>query len=399
MTYFDAASGEPVHRVAREALLAALDEGWADPARLYRDGRRARLLLDAARATVAEIVGARPDEVFFTASGTAAVHAGVLGVARGRRRVGTRVVVSAVEHSSVLHAAEWLGRVEPGGETVTVRVDRAGRVDAGEFAAAAAGPGVAVACVQAANHEVGTVQPIAEIAALLREQRSSVPLLVDAAQVLGRVAVPGGWSVLTASAHKWGGPPGVGVLVVRKGVRLAPAWPVDERESGVVPGYGNLPAIVGAAASLRAREAERVAEAPRLAELVDRVRAVVAERVPGAVVVGDPVRRLPNIVTFSCPDLNGEALLLDLDEAGFAVSSGSACTAETITPSHVLEAMGVPSRGNVRVSLPFATDAADVERFLDVLPGIVEKLRASADLASGASGSAGTGGVAAPSKS
>ncbi|MBW5424981.1 aminotransferase class V-fold PLP-dependent enzyme, partial [Streptomyces sp. BG9H] len=183
------------------------------------------------------------------------------------------------------------------------------------------------------------------------------------------------WSLLTGSAHKWGGPAGVGLLVVRKGVRFAAQGPVDERESGRAAGFENIPAIVAAAASLRAVRAEAEAEGARLRELTERIRARVPGSVPDVEVVGDPVRRLPHLVTFSCLYVDGETLLHELDRAGFSVSSGSSCTSSTLTPSHVLRAMGVLSEGNVRVSLPAGTEAAEVERFLDVLPGAVREVR------------------------
>ncbi|MCY0917839.1 MULTISPECIES: aminotransferase class V-fold PLP-dependent enzyme [unclassified Streptomyces] len=370
MPYFDTASAAPLHPVARQALQAALDEGWADPARLYREGRRARVLLDAAREAAAEAVGCRPDELVFTPSGTHAVHTGLAGALAGRRRVGGRLVVSAVEHSSVLHAAEVHAA---GGGTVTeVPVDRFGAVDPAGYAAVL-GPTTALACLQSANHEVGTVQPVAEVAEVCGA--AGVPLLVDAAQSLAWGRVGGGWSLLTASAHKWGGPPGVGLLAVRKGVRFSPQGPSDERESGRSPGFANLPAIVAAAASLRAVRAEADVEAARLRVLVDRIRRRVARLVPDVEVVGDPDRRLPHLVTFSCLYVDGETLLHELDRAGYSVSSGSSCTSSTLTPSHVLRAMGVLSEGNVRVSLPAGTTADDVNGFLEVLPRAVADVR------------------------
>ncbi|MEU2713954.1 aminotransferase class V-fold PLP-dependent enzyme [Streptomyces sp. NPDC007205] len=370
MAYFDAASATPLHPVARQALLASLDEGWADPARLYREGRRARMLLDASREAAAEAVGCRADEVVFTSSGTRAVHTGVAGALAGRRRVGRHLIVSSVEHSSVLHSAEVF---EADGGTVTqVAVDRAGVVDPSAYAAALR-EDTALACLQSANHEVGTVQPVAEVAEVCRA--AGVPLLVDAAQSLGWGPVPGAWSLLTASAHKWGGPSGVGLLVVRKGVRFAAQGPHDERESGRAPGFENLPAIVAAVASLRAVRAEAAQEAVRLRELTERIRARVPEAVPDVEVVGDAERRLPGIVTFSCLYADGEALLHELDREGFSVSSGSSCTSSTLTPSHVLKAMGVLSEGNVRVSLPVGAAEEDVERFLTVLPGAVAGVR------------------------
>ncbi|MDH6449373.1 cysteine desulfurase [Streptomyces sp. SAI-149] len=323
------------------------------------------MLLDAAREAAAEAVGCRPDELTFTSSGTRAVHSGIAGATGGRRRVGRHLIVSAVEHSSVLHSAELF-------EVTEVPVDRTGAVSAQSYVDALR-PDTALACLQSANHEVGTLQPVAEVAAACRA--AGVPLLVDAAQSLGWGPVEGEWSLLTGSAHKWGGPSGVGLLAVRKGVRFSPQGPADERESGRAPGFENLPAIVAAAASLRAVRAEAAQEALRLRELTERIRARVPRLVPDVDVVGDPERRLPGIVTFSCLYVDGETLLHELDRAGFSVSSGSSCTSSTLTPSHVLKAMGVLSEGNVRVSLPPGTPAEEVDRFLEVLPGAVAAVR------------------------
>lgn len=370
MTYLDAASAEPLHPAARDALVAALEHGWADPSRLYGLGRRARLALDSARAAIAEALGARPDEITFTSSGTSACHLAVMGAVAARRRVGTHVVAGAVEHSAILHAVE-----QHDGDTTIVPVDSYGRVDPTEFAAALR-PDTALACLQSANHEVGTVQPVEDVAVACAAR--GVPLLVDAAQSVGRVDLPTGWSLLVASAHKWGGPPGVGVLAVRKRTRWRSPLPPDEREGGRYPGFENVPAVVAAAAALTARRAEAITEAPRLSALVDRIRTAVPSLVPDVEVVGHPVHRLPHLVTFSCLYVDGEALVTELDRAGFAVNSGSSCTSSTMRPSHVLEAMGVLSHGNVRVSLPFGTESEDVERFLATLPDVIGRLRRTA---------------------
>ncbi|CAM5380325.1 Aminotransferase OS=Streptomyces aurantiogriseus OX=66870 GN=GCM10010251_40550 PE=3 SV=1 [Streptomyces aurantiogriseus] len=328
------------------------------------------MLIDAAREAAAEAVGCRADELVFTSSGTRAVHSGVAGALAGRRRVGRHLIVSSVEHSSVLHSAEVFEA--DGGVVTRVPVLRSGAVTVESYEETLRSD-TALACLQSANHEVGTEQPVAAVAEVCRE--AGVPLLVDAAQSLGWGPVEGPWSLLTASAHKWGGPSGVGLLVVRKGVRFAPRGPVDERESGRAAGFENIPAIVAAAASLRAVRAEAVAEAVRLRELTERIRARVPDLVPDVEVVGDPERRLPGVVTFSCLYVDGETLLHELDRAGFSVSSGSSCTSSTLTPSHVLKAMGVLSEGNVRVSLPPGTAEEDVERFLAVLPGAVAGVR------------------------
>jgi cysteine desulfurase len=359
--YLDAASSEPLHPAAREVLLAALDQGYADPRRLHRAGRSARLLLDNARAAVAEALDVRPDEVSFTASGTAAVHLGLLGLHRGARAAdGGRIAHTAVEHSAVLHAAQWAGGA------AELPVDRLGRVEV-----APPPDGTSVLAVQAANHEVGTLQPVAALAAVA----DGVPLFTDACASAGRLPLPDGWSAAAASAHKWGGPAGVGVLLVRKGARWRHPLPVDERIDERAPGFENVPAALAAAAALQAVVADRDEVDARQRRLVDRVRRAVAQ-IPDVDVVGDPIDRLPHLVTFSCLYLDGESLVTELDRLGFGVASGSACTASRLTPSHVLAAMGALTHGNVRLSLTRDTSEADVDEFLAVLPGLVERLRA-----------------------
>ena len=355
MTYLDTASTAPLHPAARAVLLAAADEGWADPTRLYGAGRRARMLLDDARARVASVLGVRPDEVSFPPSGTLAVEAALRGALTGRARVGRHLVTSAVEHSSVLRVAEST-------DATVVGVARTGRVDAAEFAAALRDD-TAVASLQHANHEVGTLQPLAGVAGACAER--GVPLHTDAAVSIGRVPVDSP-ALLTASAHKWGGPAGVGVLVVRKGTR----W-----RAPVTDGFPNVPAIVAAAAALEAVTAEREAEAARLSALVERIRREVASRIEDVEVVGEPVERLPHVVTFSCLYVDGEALVTELDRRGFAVNSGSSCGTESGLPSHVLEAMGVLTHGNVRVSLGRDTTEADVAAFLDAVADVVSGVR------------------------
>jgi cysteine desulfurase len=205
------------------------------------------------------------------------------------------------------------------------------------------------------------VQPVEDVA----ERCGGVPLLVDAAQTVGRMPVPGGWSVLTASAHKWGGPPGVGVLAVRTGTRFRAPVTGERRDDA------GLPQVLAAAVALQAAAAEAPAEDARLRPLVDRMRRTIAATVPDAEVVGDPEHRLPHLVAFSSPYADGETLLRGLDREGFAVSSGSSCSASVLEPSHVLAAMGVLSHGHVRVSLHRDTTEADVDRFLEVLPRVV----------------------------
>ncbi|WP_210648570.1 aminotransferase class V-fold PLP-dependent enzyme [Nocardioides sp. SYSU D00065] len=360
----DSASSAPLHPAAREVLLAAVDRGYADPRRLHRAGREARLLLDNAREATADALGVRPDEVTFTPSGTHAVHLGLLGLVRGSRR-GDVVVHSAVEHSAVRHAVAW------GARAAEVSCDRHGRVDVDALAQAALAPEVGVVALQTANHEVATVQPVDEL-----ELPDGVPLFTDACASMGRLPLPGGWAAAAGSAHKWGGPAGVGLLLVRKRARWRNPFPGDDRVDERSTGFENVPAVLAAAASLQAVVAERAEAGTRQHELVDVVRRRVAAEVPDVEVVGDPERRLPHLATFSFLYVDGEALVTELDRRGFGIASGSACTASTLTPSHVLEAMGVLTHGNVRLSLQRDTTRADVDAFCDVLPALVAELRA-----------------------
>ncbi len=369
--YLDTVSTEPLHPAARDTLTAALDRGFADPLRLHGPGREARLLLDNAREVVATLLAARPDEVTFTSSGTQAVHLGVLGLLLGRRRVSGRLVHSAVEHSAVMAAGAWWER-HFAGTTASVPVDAEGHVLLDAFESALSGEPAGVAAVQVANPEVGTLQSLETVAELAA--RHDVPVFADAAAAAGRMDLPGGWAVAAASAHKWGGPAGVGVLVVRKGARWRAPFPTDDRTDARVAGFENVPAALAAAAALQAVVAERGEVATRQRALVDRLRVGVSA-LPDVDVVGDPVQRLPHVLTFSCLYVDGEALVTELDRHGFAVASGSACTASSLEPSHVLAAMGALTHGNVRVSLGRTTTEADVDRLLATLPGVLDLLR------------------------
>jgi cysteine desulfurase len=377
MAYFDAASAEPTSPAARDALFAALDDGWADPVRLHSEGRRASLLLDQARERMAGVLRCRADELAFASSGTQAVQLAMLGAVLARQsasRGPAHIVVSAVEHSSVLNAAAEL---EQSGSQVTITgVGADGRADVAALTEAIGRDRTVLACLQSANHEVGTVQPVEEVAAECKAAR--VPLFVDAAASVGRAPLPAEWSMLAASGHKWGGPPGVGVMVIRKSVRWRSPMPAGNREGHRVPGFPNLPAIISAAAALEAFDADRDEADIALRMLTGQIRDQLKTLVPDCVVHGDGAGSLPHIVTFSCLYIDGEALVIELDKAGFSVSSGSACATDTQQPSHVLAAMGAITHGNVRVSLPRGTTGESVTDFLTVLPEIVSRLRGTA---------------------
>jgi cysteine desulfurase len=358
---------------ARQAWLDGQQAGWGDPVRLHRPGRLAAQAMDQAREAVATAVGARPDEVIFTASGVHASQAAILGLALGRRRVGSRIVTTAIDHSSVLAAAAVAGVHE------AVAVDHEGHVDLEQWSAAVGSAGTAAACIQVANHEVGTLQPYGEAAEVC--QRAEVPLVVDATAALGRVDLgdAGGWSVLTGWAGAFGGPTSVGILVIKKNARWRAPYPTDDYQGGRWPGVPDVPAIYAAAVALDCWLRDGRTVTGRQHELVDDLRTGIVQQVPDVDVAGDPVRRVPHLLTFSALYVDGETLTLELDKAGFAVASGSACSASSEHPSHVLAAMGALTHGNVRIGLTWSTTAAEISQFLAALPPIVAGIRATVE--------------------
>lgn len=367
--YLDGSSGEPVLPEARAVWNAAWEAGWGDPAALHYAGRSAARAMDQARTLVAEGVGARADEVVFTGSGVLANQAAVAGLALGRQRVGRAGVSSAIDHTSVLRA------MAVHTEHHLVGVDRLGCLDLDDWRAAVARPGVALATLQVANHEVGTLQPYVEAAELSRT--AGVPLVLDASAALGRIDLrnSGQWSVLTASAQAFGGPPSIGVLVIRKGVRWRAPYPIDDYQAGRWPGPPDVPNVFAAAVALDTWLGD-TETSQRQRALIDRLRTGVTATVTDVDVVGDPTNRVPHLLTFSALYVDGETLTLELDKAGFAVASGSACSSLSETPSHVLAAMGALTHGNLRIGLTRTTTEAQIDAFLAALGPVVSEIRA-----------------------
>lgn len=375
----DAASG-PLDPVARETLLAAIDAGWADPTRLYAEGRQARALLDRAREVIAAGLGVRPVEVSLLPSGPAALRRAVEGVLHAARRRGAGTVASAVEHSAVLieGRARAAMSTAAGAPLVEVPVDAVGRVDLDAWGHAIERPGMVVAALQSANGEVGTRQPLTAARELC--VLHGIPLVVDAMASLGRDDVPTDFDVLVGDGRSWGGPP-LGVLVVREGVR----WHWSGARADVEQGRHDVtpwvPLALAAAEAWQQTQATRTRDADGARELVARVRAAAA-LVPDTEVVGDAADRLPHVVTFSSLYVDGEAVVDAFDRAGFAVASGSACTSSTLEPSHVLAAMGVLTHGNVRLVLPLEAvrpgRADDVTDFVEALAPTVRAVRSRA---------------------
>ena len=368
--YLDAVGGQPLLPAAERAWLAAVPQAWSDPARLHHEGRRAGQFLDAARtslaASLSTVLGCDVParQVFLTTSGPTGVGVAVQGLlAAGGPR---RMVASAVESLAVLSPARaWADPLD------LVPVSVTGRIDLDALATSLTGPAGLVA-VQAANGEVGTRQPVAEAAALARS--AGVPLLVHAVQVVGRAPVPAGWDVLVAAARDWGGPAGVGVLVVRESVRWTPE---ENPDRGWVVGFPDIPGAVAAAAALEYLAPRADAEAAVARALTTRIREALPGLAPGITVVGDPDDRLPHIVTFTCADVVGEVLVDELGRRGVSAASGSACTSDTRMPSQVLAAMGIAADASVRISLPFGCTEETINRFLDAVPDAVTAARSA----------------------
>ena len=369
VAYFDAASTEPLHPAGPRGADRGPRRRLGRPARLYGAARRARMLLEQARAEVAE-AARRPARrgllhLLRHAGGAPGRARHAARPAPGRPAPGALARSSTPACCTPPGSHERDGGIGRDGRRRPLRARSTWRSSAGGRSPA----GTALACLQSANHEVGTLQPVAEVAAACAGRRR--------AAARGRRAVrragcrPGGLVGADASAHKWGGPAGVGVLVVRKGTRWRSPLPEDERERRRVPGFENVPAIVAAAAALRAVVGRVGHESARLSALVDRIRTEVPRLVPDVEVIGDPVDAAAPHGHVLVPVRRRRGAADRARPAGFAVSSGSSCTASTLRPSHVLEAMGVLTHGNVRVSLPRGTSDDDVDRFLAVLPGMV----------------------------
>ncbi len=369
--YLDHASSTPLRPAAAEAMAPWLSAP-GDPGRVHAEGRAARFALEEARSTVAEFFGARPREVLFTSGGTEAINTAVFGATAGVMDGPAHVVAAAVEHSAVLESAQRAGTV------TLVGVDRLGRVDP-DAVAAALRPETALCCVQAANHEVGTVQPVGEVVELCRAR--GVRLHVDACAAAGHVPLDFaalGADLVSVSAPKLGGPRGAGALLIRRGLRLAPLLVGGAQERARRAGLENVAAAVGFAAACAelGSDGRLAAEAKLARELTDRVLVLAPSAVEGITVFGDPVDRLPYVVCLGVEGVEAEPVLLALDQRGVAVHSGSSCSSETFEPSPVLQAMGVDADHSLRVSVGWSSVAGDVDVFLAALPDVVGRLRA-----------------------
>ncbi len=365
--FLDASGSAPLTNRTLEAFHAGLADGWADPARLHTESRRARQLVDAAREALAEALGSRPEHTFLAHSPHAAIErvaAGIFAARRGR----DRIVATAIERDATLHAADHVAA----GNLTLVPVDRLGHVELDALARELAVPDVAFAAVQHGNHEIGTLQRLDRVAEATAAAK--VPLLVDATASIGHGPAPEHWDAMVANPADWGGPAGLGVVAMRPRTRWLPAWPEGDDWA---PGGVLVPAVLAAAVALQERLEQLDATTARMRGLVDRVRSTAAGWA-GVDVVGDPNERLPHVVTFSCLYVDGEALLSRLDREGIAVGSGSACTTSTLEPSRVLASVGALSHGNVRLGLHPGVTEEQVSRLLALMPRVIADLRTEA---------------------
>jgi cysteine desulfurase len=375
--YLDHASTSPLRPEARDAVESCMKLPTGDPGRLHLEGRAVRGAMEEARGYVAELVGVQPRQIVFTSGGTEAINAAVWGATRARP--GAAVLCADVEHSAVREASERWAPV------VVIPVDRQGRLDVGSLAEQLDDGGQLPKLVhcQWGNHEVGTIQPVAEVAALCRQ--AGVVLHVDAAAACGQVPLDLadlGADLVSISAHKLGGPPGVGALVVRRGSRFESLIVGGQQERARRAGMENSTGVVGfgaAALTLAADGQRRLRSEESAARRRTERLTQGASTIGGVSVVGDPDggpgHRLPGLVCFGVDGVEAESIVVAMDRAGVAVHSGSACSSESLEPSPVLEAMGVDSSHSLRVSVGWSTTDEDVAAFERIFPAVVAELR------------------------
>ncbi len=381
--YMDHAATTPVRPEAWEAMLPYFSTEFGNPSSVYSWGRSARKALDSARDKVAALLGASASEIVFTSGGSEGANLAIKGVAWADQNKGKHIITSAIEHHAVLDTVLWLET--QGFEVTILPVDEYGLVDPAQVEAALR-PDTILVSIMHANNEVGTIQPISEIGALVRAR--GVRFHTDAVQTAGALDLNVdalNVDLLSISAHKFYGPKGVGALYVRKGVRLHPLIHGGGQEKRRRAGTENVAGIVGLAKAFELAQEEREAESARLQKLRDRLIEGLLQ-IPHTRVNGSLERRLPNNVSVCFEFIEGESLLLNLDLRGIAASSGSACTSGSLDPSHVLLAMGLSheiAHGSLRLTLGRENTEADVDFVLQEIPGIVERLRAMSPLYQG----------------
>ena len=379
--YLDNAATTRVRPEVAEAVLPAMTETYGNASSVHSFGREAKKAMEKARAQVAAAIGAKKEEIYFTAGGSEADNWAIKGAAHALRRKGLHIITTAIEHHAVLHTCQALEK--EGFEVTYLPVDEYGLVTP-EQVEAAIRPDTILVSVMAANNEIGTIEPIAEIGAICRAHK--VLFHTDAVQAVGHMPLDVAAmqiDMLSLSGHKFYAPKGVGALYIRTGVRIENLIEGGAQERNRRAGTENVPAIVGMGRAIELITAEMAEENARISGLRDRLIAGILDAIPESRLNGHPTKRLPGNVNVSIRYIEGEALLLSLDMAGIAASSGSACTSGSLDPSHVLLAIGLPheiAHGSLRLTIGRDNTQAEIDRVLEELPKIVSRLRAMSPL-------------------
>lgn len=380
--YMDHAATTPVDPRVVAAMLPYFTERYGNASSVYRLGQEARKAIDEARADVARILNCTPREIIFTSCGSESDNLAIRGVAFMNRDKGNHILTSSIEHHAVGHTCEHLEK-HFGFQVTYLPVDRYGRVDPADVEKAITQKTILIT-IMYANNEVGTIEPIAEIGEIARAHK--IPFHTDAVQAGGALDLNVealNVDLLSLSAHKFYGPKGGGVLYLRRGVRLLPTQTGGAHELNRRAGTENVAGIVGLATALKLAQEHREENNRKLIALRDRLIEGILSSIPDTQLTGHPKERLPNNASFTINYVEGEGMLLGLDMMGIAASSGSACTSASLEPSHVLLAMGIPpevAHGSLRLTLGHENTEEDVHYLLEVLPGIVERLRSMSPL-------------------
>ncbi len=379
--YLDNAATTPVSPEVLEAMLPYFTKVYGNASSIHQTGRDAYKAIATARRQVAAAIGAKPEEIYFTAGGSESDNWAIKGTAFARKAKGNHIITSAIEHHAVLHTCEWLEK--QGFQVTYLPVDEDGFVSPADVEKAITDKTILIT-IMAANNEIGTIEPIAEIGKIAKAR--GIAFHTDAVQAIGAIPVDvNAWQVdmLSLSAHKFHGPKGVGALYVRKGLRLDTLLQGGAQERGQRAGTENLAGIIGLGAAITLATEHLQESAAKLSTLRDRLIDGILTSIPEARLNGPRENRLPGNINVSIRYIEGEALLLRLDLAGIAASSGSACTSGSLDPSHVLLSIGLPheiAHGSLRLSLSHENTPEEVDEVLKVLPGIVENLRSMSPL-------------------
>lgn len=375
--YLDHNATTPLDLAAADRMTQAMREVWGNASSVHHFGQQAKAALDEARSSVASLIGADASDIIFTAGGTESDNLAIRGAAEALEVAGRKhLITSAIEHEAVLNTMKALAR--RGWKVTTIPVDASGIVSADRLRDAMTDD-TALVSVMHSNNEIGTIQPIADLAAIAHERGALFH--TDAVQSAGKIPIDVralGVDLLSIAGHKFYGPKGSGALWIRRGVRLQSPITGGKQERNRRAGTENVPALVGLGVASAVARNKMESESPRLAALRDRLEAGILASISGTERNGAAAPRVPNTTNISVDRVEAESLLIGLDLAGIAVSSGSACSSGTLEPSHVLKAMGLPHHrtlGSIRFSLGTSNTDADIDRVLEALPPIVEKLR------------------------